>query len=236
MKKIFNINEEEKSRILNLHESATKKHYLNEQTEPVKVTETEWANRYPCVQQLGQNYRKVDGYTNPTTKGVETYYAGDANHIPGKSGLRISYLFSGKYIIMNPDKTINENGTFACNSNRGGDIKLTKSAEKPKADTNSKTDPSVTTTTTLPPVDTKKPNDKVKELQIKLNSLPNVVSVTGSKLTEDGLFGSKTLEAALIALKGSSPESVKSIRPTNVPTGQTQPDTLSPRTEPVNLA
>jgi hypothetical protein len=228
MKKIFNINEEEKSRILNLHESATKKHYLNEQTEPVKVTETEWANRYPCVQQLGQNYRKVDGYTNPTTKGVETYYAGDANHIPGKSGLRISYFFSGKYIIMNPDKTINENGTFACNSNRGGDIKLTKSAEKPKADKTPAPSPA--------PVDTKKPNDKVKELQIKLNSLPNVVSVIGSKLTEDGLFGSKTLEAALIALRGSSPESVKSIRPTNVPTGQTQPDTLSPRTEPVNLA
>jgi hypothetical protein len=215
MKKIFNINDEERSRILNLHESANKKHYLNEQTEPSKVSETEWANRYPCVQQLGQSYRKVDGYKNPTTNGVETYYAGDANHIPGKSGLRISYYFSGVYVIMNPNNTVNEKGKFSCNSNRGGDIKLIKSTEKPKTDTS----------VTEPPVNTNKPNDKVKELQKKLNSLSNVISVTGSKLVEDGLFGSKTLEAALIALRGSSPESIKSIQPTSVPTGETQPDT-----------
>ena len=36
MKNLFTINEEEKNRILNLHETATKRHYLSEQKNKVE--------------------------------------------------------------------------------------------------------------------------------------------------------------------------------------------------------
>ena len=37
MKKLYFLDEEEKNRILNLHESATKRHYLGEQTKPTQA-------------------------------------------------------------------------------------------------------------------------------------------------------------------------------------------------------
>lgn len=49
MKNLYTINEEEKSRILNLHETATKKHYLSEQTnvfnDPLQLNQTRKQNQ-----------------------------------------------------------------------------------------------------------------------------------------------------------------------------------------------
>ena len=47
MKQLYFLNEEEKNRILNLHESATKRHYLSEQTTaPIIVTNNDNAYEY----------------------------------------------------------------------------------------------------------------------------------------------------------------------------------------------
>ena len=53
MKKLYFLDEEEKNRILNLHESATKRHYLGEQTKPTQAEldkrEARWKTDLKCV-------------------------------------------------------------------------------------------------------------------------------------------------------------------------------------------
>jgi hypothetical protein len=55
MKK-FIISEEEKSRILEMHESATSKQYLSEQSVSsvnIKSNPQEWYNKFPCMKSVG---------------------------------------------------------------------------------------------------------------------------------------------------------------------------------------
>lgn len=53
MKKLYFLNEEEKQRILNIHESATKRHYLSEQQKPSQAEldkrEARWDSDLNCV-------------------------------------------------------------------------------------------------------------------------------------------------------------------------------------------
>ena len=53
MKKLYFLDEEEKNRILNLHESAAKRQYLGEQTKPTQAEldkrEARWDSDLNCV-------------------------------------------------------------------------------------------------------------------------------------------------------------------------------------------
>ena len=63
MKKLYFLNEEEKNRILNLHENATKRHYLGEQTKPTQAEldkrEARWKTDLKCVP-IQPNVTKID--------------------------------------------------------------------------------------------------------------------------------------------------------------------------------
>ena len=62
MKQLYFLDEEEKNRILNLHESATKRHYLGEQTKPTQAEldkrEARWKTDLKCVPIQGA--KKID--------------------------------------------------------------------------------------------------------------------------------------------------------------------------------
>jgi hypothetical protein len=49
MKKLYFLDEEEKQRILNIHESATKRQYLSEQNNPGLLRDANWNGIYACV-------------------------------------------------------------------------------------------------------------------------------------------------------------------------------------------
>ena len=56
MKNLLNISEEKKNRILEMHESATNKQYLSEQSVSsvnVKSNPQEWYNQFPCMKSVG---------------------------------------------------------------------------------------------------------------------------------------------------------------------------------------
>lgn len=219
MKKILNINEEERSRILNMHENATKKHYINEVAA--------FGAKFPQIDKVILYTKKAGGEVVGAVLPEGTVWTFDGAKATTKTadGLTITYRCDRPAGGVTKGVSFNfTNGSVGLYTQTGDlDARLKKTFCETSSVPAPKPAPA--------PIDTKKPNDKVKELQIKLNSLPNVVSVTGSKLTEDGVFGAKTLEAALVALRGSSPEGVKSKEITNVPTGQTTPETLSTRPE-----
>jgi hypothetical protein len=95
MKKLYFLDEEEKNRILNIHESATKRQYLNEQTSPFGAIpnnplgfntqsgagkkdgltrEKNWETLYACVHNQGKKPTKLsDGSTCYIINGI-TYY------------------------------------------------------------------------------------------------------------------------------------------------------------------
>jgi len=216
MKKILIINEEERSRILNMHENATKRHYLSE------------AAPFGTKFVLDKNYQLLGHRGLPSfqlPKGSTWVFDGAKATLKGGAG--------GKDLIFRCDRPaggVNEKGVkFMFTDGTYGhytyDNSLETNLNKQFCIVETKTD----TKPEPKPVRTNVPNDKVKELQKKLNTLPNVISVTGSKLSEDGIFGSKTLEAALIALSGPSPESIKSIETPSITT--TTPETLPPQSK-----
>lgn len=254
MKKIFNINEEERSRILNLHEKAAKSHYVNLINEVAA-----FGAKYPQTENVLLYTKVAGGEGVSTTLPIGTVWTFDGNKATTKTakGTTITYRCDRPAGGVTKGVTFNfTNGSVGLYTQTGNlDATLKKTfceaSSKPKTDTvpppssagipykiggwptgpetpeegAATPDAGVAT-----PVNTNKPNAQVKQLQQKLNSLPNVVSVIGSKLSEDGVFGAKTLEAALVALRGSSPESIKSKVVTSVPTGQTKPETLASRT------
>ena len=84
IKQTWNINEDEKLRILNLHESATKNLYLSEQTSVVVGTETKTENK---------NF--------PTTKSISN------RQMPNiKQPIRRIYINSIRYKLIKKWKTI----------------------------------------------------------------------------------------------------------------------------------
>jgi hypothetical protein len=89
MKKLYFLDEEEKNRILNIHESATKRQYLSEQN-PVQLPpnpyqkpldtmkgEANWKGKYSCVRNQGVKPTKLtDGSSMYVINGVEYYNNG----------------------------------------------------------------------------------------------------------------------------------------------------------------
>jgi hypothetical protein len=93
MKKLFLINEDEKNRILNLHENATKRQYLGEQeTAPADTTRVA-TNRPPSTQgqavAMGQTSRRIQtqtpksNQTNTTSKQYGVNYIKMAQQLLG---------------------------------------------------------------------------------------------------------------------------------------------------------
>ena len=99
MKKLYFLNEEEKNRILNLHESATKRQYLSEQIpigpqippNPYKTAldnmkgNANWEGKYSCVPSQGVKPTKLkDGSTMYIINGVKYYSNGRKKMADGK--------------------------------------------------------------------------------------------------------------------------------------------------------
>ncbi len=222
MKKIFNINEEERSRILNLHENATKAHYVHLINEVAA-----FGAKFPQMDKVILYAKAAGGEVVGAVLPEGTVWTFDGAKATTKTadGLTITYRCDRPAGGVTKGVSFNfTNGSVGLYTQTG---KLDATLKKTFCETSPV--PAPAPVPSPKPIDTKQPNNKVKELQQKLNSLPNVVSVTGSKLTEDGIFGSKTLEAALIALRGTSPESIKSIETPSITT--TTPETLPPQSK-----
>jgi hypothetical protein len=132
MKKLYFLDNEEKNRILNIHESATKRHYLNEQaTNFGTIPNNPLGNNVPAnnkTKPLGPLYQPKVG---PDTKGV----ASDANWnstyvcVPKTKGAvakklkdgSTAYLINGYYYYSNGFKrklplASNKSEKYTCNS------------------------------------------------------------------------------------------------------------------------
>jgi hypothetical protein len=82
MKKLYFLNEEEKNRILNLHESATKRQYLSEQTEPLKWLSDPTGNKSWEYQfKDGKWWARKIGQTKEFDISTNAKYASSVNHL-----------------------------------------------------------------------------------------------------------------------------------------------------------
>ena len=82
MKKLYFLDEEEKQRILNIHESATKRHYLSEQQKPSQAEldkrEARWKTDLKCVpaQRNANKTVRLDKTTSYDINGVRYFNDG----------------------------------------------------------------------------------------------------------------------------------------------------------------
>jgi len=96
MKQLYFLNEEEKNRILNLHESATKRHYLSEQvTNQTNLpTITDNDNTYDYQKNGDTYFFKVK--PNATDKRAQKYKDGNWHQGIGRATAAIKALFDKK--------------------------------------------------------------------------------------------------------------------------------------------
>jgi hypothetical protein len=82
MKKLYFLNEEEKNRILNLHENATKRQYLGEQTEPLKWVSDPTGNKTWEYQfKDGKWWARKIGQTKEFDISTNAKYVSSVNHL-----------------------------------------------------------------------------------------------------------------------------------------------------------
>jgi hypothetical protein len=85
MKNIFEVSDEEKNRILNLHESATKNQYLREQHEDENLTQDDYNLQYYTPSASVNGDGKVEGFYNQSDNTLtlrKTYRTTDTIDIP----------------------------------------------------------------------------------------------------------------------------------------------------------
>ena len=109
MKKLYFLDEEEKQRILNIHESATKRHYLSEQQKPSQAEldkrEARWKTDLKCVpaQRNAQPTVRPDKTTSYDINGVR-YFNDGIKITPDKKRAPYSCATEFKTTVSTEDK------------------------------------------------------------------------------------------------------------------------------------